>query len=145
MSLPVFLLILRIISSILLIGLTLALAWLIYRDIALAGDTLAAAERPSGLLRVVANDEAGGPAPDTVFPLLPVTSIGRGAGNTVVLPDGFASAEHALITRRSGQWWLQDQGSRNGTLLNQVPVRDTAVISAGDIIAIGGTQLKVEF
>jgi pSer/pThr/pTyr-binding forkhead associated (FHA) protein len=93
---------------------------------------------------VVAN-ESETPAIDTVFPLLPVTSIGRSAGNTIVLVDGYSSSEHALISRRNGQWYLQDQGSRNGTLLNDVPVADTAVVSAGDIIAIGGTRLKVEF
>jgi pSer/pThr/pTyr-binding forkhead associated (FHA) protein len=75
---------------------------------------------------------------------MPITSIGRAASNNIVLPDGFASAEHALITRRQGQWWLEDQGSRNGTLLNDVVLEGTAVISSGDLIAVGGTILKLE-
>nr|MBP6804905.1 FHA domain-containing protein [Chloroflexota bacterium] len=40
--------------------------------------------------------------------------------------------------------WLEDLGSRNGTLLNGAPLVETAVISAGDVITIGGTDLKVE-
>jgi pSer/pThr/pTyr-binding forkhead associated (FHA) protein len=110
----------------------------------LTAESLAAEERPSGVLRVIVNE--GGDVPvDSVFPLLPVTSIGRATSNTIVLPDGFASTEHALITRRNGQWLLQDQHSRNGTFLNEAKVEGTAVISPGDIIAIGGTQLKIEF
>lgn len=140
----VVLFVLRLVSALLLLGFMVAIAWLLYRDMRLTADSLAAAERPSGTLRVIVN-ESGDPAVNTVFPLLPVTSIGRASNNTVVLPNGFASSEHALITRRSGQWWLQDQHSRNGTYLNEVLVEGTAVISPGDIIAIGGTHLKIEF
>jgi pSer/pThr/pTyr-binding forkhead associated (FHA) protein len=35
-------------------------------------------------------------------------------------------------------------GSRNGTLLNDLPLKEAAVITTGDIITIGSTQLKVE-
>lgn len=144
MNPALILLVLRLISAAALLAFIGVLAWLIYRDLKVAAASLTAEERPSGILRVVAN-ESDIPQIDTTFPLLPVTSVGRGAGNTIVLADGYASSEHALITRRNGQWYLQDQGSRNGTLLNDVPVVDTAVVSAGDIIAIGGTLLKVEF
>jgi hypothetical protein len=35
-------------------------------------------------------------------------------------------------------------GSRNGTLLNGMPLTETAVVSSGDMITIGTVQLKVE-
>jgi len=35
-------------------------------------------------------------------------------------------------------------GSRNGTLLNGVKLEAAAVLSSGDLIAIGDTQLKIE-
>jgi hypothetical protein len=140
----ILLLLLRLTSALLLLAFVAAIAWLIYRDMRVTAESLAAEERPSGVLRVIVNE--GGDVPvDTVFPLLPVTSIGRASSNTVVLSDGFTSTEHALITRRNGQWLLQDQHSRNGTFLNEAKVEGTAVISPGDIIAIGGTQLKIEF
>lgn len=83
-------------------------------------------------------------APGTTFPLQVVTSIGRSPTNTISLPDTFASARHALLTWREGQWWLEDQDSRNGTLLNDARIHTLTVISAGDVIGIGRTQLKLE-
>lgn len=137
------LLIFRVISGLLLLGFLGGLAWLIYRDMQVTAAAMVEQERPYGRLRIIAN-ETEHPAVNTTYPLMPITSIGRAASNTIVLPDGFASAEHALITRRQGQWWLEDQGSRNGTLLNDAVLEGTAVISSGDMIAVGGTVLKLE-
>ncbi|MCB8941186.1 MAG: FHA domain-containing protein [Ardenticatenaceae bacterium] len=143
MSAELLLLIFRILSGLLLLGFLGSIAWLIYRDMQVTASALAEQERPYGRLRIIAN-EVEHPAVDSTYPLLPITSIGRAASNNIVLPDGFASAEHALITRREGKWWLEDRGSRNGTLLNDVVLEGTAVISAGDVIAVGGTVLKLE-
>ena len=143
MTPELILLIFRVLSGLLLLGFLGGIAWLIYRDMQVMAAALVEQERPYGRLRIIAN-EAEHPAVDTTFPLLPITSIGRAASNTIVLPDGFASAEHVLIIRREGKWWLEDRGSRNGTLLNDVSLEGTAVISAGDVIAVGGTHLKLE-
>ncbi len=80
----------------------------------------------------------------TVFPLQPVTSLGRSSVNTVIIPDAYASSEHALMIYRGGQWWLEDRGSRNGTTLNAVTINGPMVVSAGDIVGIGRAQLKLE-
>ncbi|MCZ7666030.1 MAG: FHA domain-containing protein [Chloroflexi bacterium] len=74
----------------------------------------------------------------------PLTSIGRAPSSTIVLDYTFISQEHALLMERGGQWWLEDLGSRNGTLLNGAPLTETAVVSSGDIITIGEVQLKLE-
>jgi len=83
-------------------------------------------------------------AAGTAFPLQPVTSVGRSPNNTVVVPDTYASSQHALLTWREGQWWLEDRNSRNGTRLNGKPVEEPTLVSAGDVIAIGRTRLKLE-
>ena len=143
MTLPVVLLLLRWVSALALLGFLAMIAWLIYRDMETTADMLAQQGQTHGHLRVVATEQEQ-PAVGTLYPLLPVTSIGRSAGNTIVLDDGYVSGEHALITHRGRHWWLEDLNSRNGTLLNETPLTETAVISSGDIIGIGSTRLKVE-
>ena len=77
------------------------------------------------------------------FPLLTITSLGRAPTNTIPVTDNFASSEHALITLRGGQWWLEDRHSRNGTTLNDVPVLQPIVVTNGDIIGIGSVRLRL--
>lgn len=139
----VILLLLRLVSAALLLGFLGLIAWLIFQDVRLTKAMLARQQQTSGALRVVAS-ESGEPAVDTLYPLKPITSIGRAKSSAIVLDDGYVSTEHALLVQRGGQWWLEDLGSRNGTLLNGVELAETAVVSAGDVITIGGTALKVE-
>jgi hypothetical protein len=78
------------------------------------------------------------------YVLKPITSLGRSPTNTVPIADNFSSSEHALVTLRQGQWWLEDRNSRNGTLLNNVPVKQPIVIADGDIIGIGQVRLRMD-
>ena len=144
MSASVILLLLRLLSALLLLGFLGMIAWLIYRDLQMTTTALTQQGQVRAALCVIAN-EGETPAVGTLFPLQPVTSIGRNGRNAIVLADSYASGEHALITWRGGQWWLEDLGSRNGTLLNDVLLEETAVITTGDIITIGETSLKIEF
>lgn len=140
---PLLLLLLRFVSAVLLLGFLLLIVWLIYRDMQTTAQLLASQERPYGFLRVIACEDDL-PAVDSRFPLLPLTTIGRASSNTIVLDNGYVSTEHAIITRRGDQWWLEDLDSSNGTLLNEMPLAEPAVISVGDVIAIGSTHFKVE-
>jgi hypothetical protein len=118
---------------------------LLWRDLRGARQTVAATvvrERPARL-RVVQVGE--GFAPDQVVPLLTYTTLGRADSNTIIVLDPYASAEHAIVAWRSGQWWLEDRGSRNGTLLNNLAVDEPLVIGQGDVIGIGHLQFKFEF
>ena len=72
-----------------------------------------------------------------MFELPGSTRLGRGAENDVVLPDRFASNNHAVIHLRNGQYWLEDLGSRNGTFLNNMPLNSPAVLANSDLIKIG--------
>jgi hypothetical protein len=135
---------LRLLSAAILLGFLVFVAWLIMRDMRATAAAVTNQDKHHGQLLVIAND-TGRPVVGTVFPLRPVTSLGRASNNTIVLDDNYASGEHALITRRGELWWLEDLGSRNGMLLNDLPLRETAVVSAGDVITIGSTKLKFEF
>ena len=143
MSLLVVLFVLRLVSALLLLAFLAAIGWIIYQDMRVAETTMSDRRRRYGYLRVV-NSRAEMPALNTLFPLLPVTSMGRSPNNIIVLPDNYASGEHALLTLRGQQWWLEDLGSRNGTRLNNLPVDGATVVSAGDIIMIGNIHLKIE-
>jgi len=143
MSFAVLLLILRLVGAAMLLAFLGTIAWLIYQDMRVTAQSISQQSRQQGVLRVLTLNGVV-PTDELYFPLMPVTTLGRASTNTIVLEDTYASGEHALITRRDGQWWVEDLGSRNGTHLNEVPLTETAVITTGDIIAIGETRLKIE-
>lgn len=137
------LLALRLLASALLLiffGIVILLLW---RDLHVARAEVETRTRQRGRLVIIGVEEGNLPIGKS-YPLLPLTSLGRSPTNTVILEDSFASAEHALITLRDGQWWLEDRGSSNGTLLNGYLVEEPVVLSAGDIITIGRVTLKLE-
>lgn len=79
------------------------------------------------------------------------TRIGRGrAGNEVAIPDIFQSVsrQHLEIRREKDGYRLIDLGSRNGTLVNGIHVKDI-YLKNGDEIRIGqndqGQQIHIEF
>lgn len=134
---------LRLLSAALLLTFLGLLFWFLYQDLRLARQPRTAESTRIGALRVLANSSTA-PAVNSLFELAPVTSLGRNNRNTIVLDDTYVSGEHALLTWRDSQWWLEDLGSRNGTLLNDVALTDPIIISAGDVIGIGGIRFKLE-
>ena len=68
--------------------------------------------------------------------------IGRGQNCNLPLDEALASREHVHILFENGAFWLADQGSRNGTLLNGDKVTGKKELRDGDEIAIGATRLK---
>lgn len=117
--------------------------WYLYRDLRLSRFVTPGTMPSYGTLRVLENTLPA-PAVNSLIDLTPVTSIGRSNRNSIVLGDAYVSSEHALLSWRDSQWWLEDLGSSNGTLLNDVPLTSPVVISASDIITIGGIRLKLE-
>ena len=78
-----------------------------------------------------------------VFRLVPGQSvtIGRAPTNQVVLQDERCSRTHVEIFLSAGQWTLRDLDSRNGTLVGDEVVHGDWILSPGDLIRIGRTQL----
>jgi adenylate cyclase len=79
------------------------------------------------------------------FPLegVSVCRIGRSEQSNVVLTgDGRVSRNHALVQRMdTGEYYLSDLGSRNGSVLNGRLVANPTVLRSGDIIRLGGYEL----
>jgi hypothetical protein len=108
--------------------------------------TSAAADRPARLGRLAILESIDGELRRTSagYDLKPVTRIGRAASNAVQIDDTFVSADHALLVLRDGRWWLEDQGSKNGTLLNGVPINQMTIVTDGDVIEIGNRAFQLE-
>lgn len=80
-----------------------------------------------------------------VCPLMPgkPLTIGRAAGNTIVLPDPTISSHHLRIKQRDGDWWVIDLGGVNGTLVNDCEVTEQPLMH-GDIVDVGGREFQME-
>jgi len=68
--------------------------------------------------------------------------IGRGADNHIVLEGDSVSRRHAHIERRTGNWYAVDDGSTNGTYLNEEQINREAALNNADRIKVGPTILK---
>jgi S1-C subfamily serine protease len=69
--------------------------------------------------------------------------IGRGTDNDLVLPDEQASRHHAMVWEAQGVTYIRDQGSTNGTFVNQRRITSAVPLQPGDQIQIGRTVLTV--
>ncbi|MBN1172868.1 MAG: FHA domain-containing protein [Micromonosporaceae bacterium] len=72
----------------------------------------------------------------------PIT-IGRAEDSTLVITDDYASARHARLVSRAGQWYLEDLGSTNGTYLDRAKVTAPTSVPLGVPIRIGRTSLEL--
>jgi pSer/pThr/pTyr-binding forkhead associated (FHA) protein len=86
-----------------------------------------------------------GPYTGQVFPLAaPVTTIGREAGRTVALvADSRASRRHASIYGEPNGYVLRDDGSSNGTFVNNTRVMEH-LLYPGDEIRVGTSAFRFE-
>lgn len=66
--------------------------------------------------------------------------IGRDPSNHVHLEDEKSSRRHCQIFREFGIWFIEDLGSRNGTVLQGKPIQ-RAPLEDGMLLQVGGTLL----
>ena len=113
---------------------------------ALIGDLRAAAREPGAELGrlVVVTSPGGEPAEGTSLALDAIATIGRDVNNAVVVEDQFVSAEHAILTFRGRNWYVEDLGSTNGTFVNGSPVDGVAPLGFGDVVQVGQVRLRLE-
>ena len=72
-------------------------------------------------------------------------TIGRGLRNDIAISsDEYASARHARFEPRQDGVWVQDLGSTNGTYLNGARLEHPRLLSSGDVIRVGETDLRFE-
>jgi hypothetical protein len=96
-----------------------------------------------GRLHVLASP-AGDPPVGAAFSLDAITSLGRDVNNSIVIEDPFASQEHAILTFRGRDWYVEDLGSTNGTYVNGNRVDGVAPLGFGDELQVGQVRLRLE-
>ena len=69
--------------------------------------------------------------------------IGRSKTADVGISDRFLSRQHARLYRVDDGWLIEDLGSRNGTFVNGVPAEGPTAVTAGDIITMSASMVKV--
>lgn len=70
-------------------------------------------------------------------------TVGRSPEATVTLDDPYVSDHHAKMYRDGEEWLVVDEGSTNGTFLNQQKVTSATPLAAGDQLSIGKTVIEV--
>lgn len=73
----------------------------------------------------------------------PALTIGRDPQCAIMIQSAYVSRLHARIELRDEGAVVVDLGSRNGLLLNNAPVKQSARLRAGDVIAIGDATIEV--
>jgi serine/threonine-protein kinase len=87
-----------------------------------------------------ASDAAG-----IMFPLgKPAITIGRRAGQDIVMPEPTVSGSHAILRWQSGSWSIEDTGSTNGTFADHSYDRkQTIQLLHGAEIQLGESRVKI--
>ena len=66
-------------------------------------------------------------------------TIGRSAGNELVLADPEVSRRHVRVLRRADGYAVEDIGSTNGTFVNGQRISHLTLLQDGDTIDLGDT------
>ena len=96
-----------------------------------------------GRLSVLESPDDEPPAGSTIA-LGPINSIGRNVNNTIYVEDDFVSSSHAMLTFRGRSWFIEDQGSTNGTYVNGHRIDRAVALSFGDEMTIGRVRMRLD-
>lgn len=69
--------------------------------------------------------------------------VGRAADSGLSLADPFLSRRHSRLFRKGAGLFVEDLGSRNGTLLNGNPVLSPTQVRPGDVIRVSNSTIRI--
>src|SRR5688500_18031701 len=69
-------------------------------------------------------------------------TVGRGGDNVVVINDPRSSRHHCRIVRTPQGYLLEDLGSRNGTIMNGSPVKQS-LLKPGSVFSVGNVRFSL--
>ena len=83
----------------------------------------------------------GGRAGEHFIPEGERTTIGRSPECDIFLDDVTVSRKHAVLVKREGGLYIEDEGSLNGTFLNRKRIDSVARLENGDELQVGKYKL----
>jgi len=113
------------------------------RDLRSAEQAQLASQAGIGRLSVLESPEDEPPVGRAIS-LGPINSLGRNVNNTIYVEDDFVSANHAMLTFRGRSWFIEDQGSTNGTYVNGHRIDRAVALSFGDELTVGRVRMRLE-
>jgi pSer/pThr/pTyr-binding forkhead associated (FHA) protein len=113
------------------------------RDLRSAERVQMASQGGIGRLAVLESPEDEPPVGRTIA-LGPINSIGRNVNSTIYIEDDFVSSSHAMLTFRGRSWYIEDQGSTNGSYVNGHRIDRAVALSFGDELTIGRVRMRLE-
>lgn len=70
--------------------------------------------------------------------------LGRAHSNDLSYPDDASlSRKHVRFTCDAEDWWVEDLGSKNGTLVNGIRIAAKQVLAPGDRLSVGHLQITL--
>ncbi len=118
------------------------LAWALvslWRDIKLQSALLATRKIPPISLTISQEEQV----PQIRRFIQAEVTIGRDPACECPVDDNAISARHARLTYHHNQWWLEDLGSTNGTMINQEKLLIPTVVVSGDEFRCGKTLFTI--
>lgn len=73
------------------------------------------------------------------------STIGRGRGCTIMLPQALVSRQHCEIFETSGKLMVRDLGSLNGTFVNNQKIAEPSPINSDELLSIGTVTFRVVY
>jgi hypothetical protein len=113
------------------------------KDLRNAEEVQVASRSGIGRLSVLESPEDE-PQSGSTIALGPINSIGRNVNNTIYVEDDFVSATHAMLTFRGRSWFVEDQGSTNGTYVNGHRIDRPVALSFGDELTVGRVRMRLD-
>lgn len=139
-----FLLVLRIALVVLLYVVIFQVVAVARRDLRRASKMPAAADDGQPVVGHLIVIDSGSTrlVPGARLGIEPITTIGRAPTNTIVLESTFVSTEHTRVLYRDKSLWVEDLGSRNGTLVDGKPVTQPVAVLPGTLLQVGDVRFK---
>ncbi len=79
----------------------------------------------------------------TLIPIENGMLIGRDESCTIQLQDQYVSSIHTKVFARGDDFFVEDGGSTNGTIVNRKRITEPTRIRRGDTVQIGRTVMEV--